>query len=43
MIIRLFLSTALLSTVFCDGWYHTPSPYTNNNIMSGHFKYTTLP
>ena len=43
MIIHLFLSTALLSTVSCDGWYPTPSPYTNNTIMSGHFRYKRVP
>ena len=39
MMILLLLFTALLSTASSDWWYPTPSPYTNNNIMSGHFQY----
>ena len=41
--IRLFLCSALLSTATCDSWYPTPSPYTQDNIMSGNFKYKRVP
>ena len=43
MMILLLLLTALLSTVTSDWWYPTPSPYTNDNIMSGNFKYKRVP
>ena len=43
MMIRLFLWTALLCTASSEWWYPTPSPYTNDSIMSGHFRYKRVP
>ena len=43
MTMRLFLWTALLCTASCESWYPTPSPYTNDSIMAGHFRYKRVP